>query len=107
MIEEHTPTMEDEPYSTMTCWNHQELRWRRKNPKYMEGQISMNMQLMFAGTSDPDTRAWPFGLPQYDPKQGLEQMQELGEYIQHLLSQGYVFECSCAYSDLYYIADGA
>jgi hypothetical protein len=75
----------------MTCKNHTDLRWVRKDPVRMRNMISNNMQLMFRGSIEyPDANyAWPKGVK--DP------------YARVHDDFPVIDECECPYSDLYYI----
>ena len=102
---EHIPVEEDGPWSTMTCRNHPKLRWARKNPIHMQGMISNNPQLMFDGDVDGG-KSMDFmtnfeTIP--DHVKTFEDALKWIERVKEKHALGYVSECTCPISDLYYV----
>jgi len=79
----------------MTCVNHPNLRWVRKDPRELAKMISNNPQLMFDGdVEQPDKPPAPF-----QPPSGGEGRDH---YIA-VLGGEFTFECDCSYADLRYV----
>jgi hypothetical protein len=85
----------DPGWIAMTCVNHPNFRWTRKDPEAMRGAISQNPQLGFDGDiTRPELKVHPFDTS------GKDMTPELKAKFE---AEGWVFECLCPVSDLEYI----